>query len=277
MNRYCLIGIGLIIWTFGFESTVLATDEELIEIVEQKLNSPNDPKTAPYVDWTPEHDESLPDTQKLKNLSAFGTSFSGRARIQADRFVTLSYRTNDLKLTSPEAEAVLRMITDKLQQTHGPAKLAEVPNVDDGPPSFRVFWWRIGDEVILLYMDVYSRTGVNIVKTTQAALLSGMGVGESEFWQATLQREAEQPKRELPKASSPISDQSPPTTFARPMATPTAMPVAPSAPKVAESPAPTVERGAAVWPWIVGILAFIVIVAVVLKRRSEGNKGTETL
>lgn len=37
---------------------------------------------------------------------------------------------------------------------------------------------------------------------------------------------------------------------------------------VAQTPAPAVERTAPVWPWIVGILALIVIVAVALKRRA---------
>jgi hypothetical protein len=50
---------------------------------------------------------------------------------------------------------------------------------------------------------------------------------------------------------------------------PTATP-APSIPAVtvAESPAPVVERKAPVWPWLVGILALIVIVALALKRRA---------
>lgn len=40
-------------------------------------------------------------------------------------------------------------------------------------------------------------------------------------------------------------------------------------PAVAESPVPTVERKAPVWPWVVGgILALVVIVALALKRRA---------
>jgi len=54
-----------------------------------------------------------------------------------------------------------------------------------------------------------------------------------------------------------------------PDASPTAMPKTSSpAPVVAETPAPIAERKSAVWPWVVGILALVVIVAVALKRRA---------
>ena len=42
----------------------------------------------------------------------------------------------------------------------------------------------------------------------------------------------------------------------------------PTKPSVAESPAPAIERKSPVWPWLVGMLVLVVIVAVALKRRT---------
>lgn len=50
-------------------------------------------------------------------------------------------------------------------------------------------------------------------------------------------------------------------------ARPATPPALSSAPAVAESPAPVVARKSAVWPWVVGILALVVIIALTLKRR----------
>ena len=54
---------------------------------------------------------------------------------------------------------------------------------------------------------------------------------------------------------------------ATPVPTATPAPSSPT-PTTAESPAPVVERKSPVWPWLVGILALVVIVAVALKRRA---------
>lgn len=56
---------------------------------------------------------------------------------------------------------------------------------------------------------------------------------------------------------------------------PTAKPMASSpAPTVTEIPAPVVERKLPLWPWLVGILALVLIVAFALKR--ERRKGSES-
>ncbi len=56
----------------------------------------------------------------------------------------------------------------------------------------------------------------------------------------------------------PVATPAPTETPARPSPTPT----------VAESPEAVVERKSAVWPWLVGMLVLVVIVAVALKRRA---------
>lgn len=63
-------------------------------------------------------------------------------------------------------------------------------------------------------------------------------------------------------APAPVKALSTPVPTSTPVASP-----APTTP-VAEAPAPVVERKAPVWPWVVGILALVVIVAVALKRRA---------
>ena len=75
------------------------------------------------------------------------------------------------------------------------------------------------------------------------------------------------------KAETPQPDASPqppipqPPTPSTPV--PTAMPAsALPSPAVAESPAPVVEGKSPLWPWLVGILALIVIAALALKRRA---------
>jgi hypothetical protein len=62
-------------------------------------------------------------------------------------------------------------------------------------------------------------------------------------------------------AATPVATTPAPTTPV-PSATP-----APATP-VAQTPAPAVEHQSAVWPWLVGILALIAIVAVALKWRA---------
>lgn len=66
-----------------------------------------------------------------------------------------------------------------------------------------------------------------------------------------------------PPSEPPSSEASAPTT-----PVPTATPARSSpTPAIAESPAPVVERKSPVWPWLVGILALIAILALVFKRR----------
>lgn len=73
-------------------------------------------------------------------------------------------------------------------------------------------------------------------------------------------------------ASPALSEPKPPPSARTALipALPTATPAfSTPTPKVAESAAPVVERKSPVWPWVVGgILAIVVIVALVLKRRA---------
>lgn len=77
----------------------------------------------------------------------------------------------------------------------------------------------------------------------------------------------------LPKvamaSTTPTPAKPPSTTPVPTSAVPTATP-APSlpTPTVAANPAPVIERKSPVWPWVVGILTLVVIVAVALKRRA---------
>lgn len=65
-----------------------------------------------------------------------------------------------------------------------------------------------------------------------------------------------------PAASTPTTPTAAPQV---PSATPAPSPLSTPA---AESPAPVVERKSPVWPWLVGIVALVVIVALALKRRA---------
>jgi hypothetical protein len=164
----------------------LGADEELLRIVGQKLASHSNQSIAPYLDRTSAGDPSLPNMQKLKKISAFGMIFSGSAEMNDGQFIRVSYRTDDSKSDRVVAGTALKAIASKLRQTLGPAKVADAPNCDDGPQSHRVSWWRIGDEVILLSLDVYSGATVNLIRVKQAAWLADMGPGEREFWEETL-------------------------------------------------------------------------------------------
>ena len=69
---------------------------------------------------------------------------------------------------------------------------------------------------------------------------------------------------DLPPSEPPSSEALAPTT-----PVPTATPARSSpTPAIARSPAPVVEGKSPVWPWVVGIAALIMIVAVVLKARA---------
>lgn len=76
---------------------------------------------------------------------------------------------------------------------------------------------------------------------------------------------ASQPQQEPSPAPTSVPIERLPPSTPVPTATP-----APSSPALApaESPAPVIERKSPVWPWLVGILALVVIVAVALKRRT---------
>ena len=77
----------------------------------------------------------------------------------------------------------------------------------------------------------------------------------------------------IDSAAAPASPEpkAPPTERAAPTPTlPTAAPISSPHPAMpaAQSPLPVVERKSPVWPWGVGILALVVIVALVLKRHT---------
>ena len=73
------------------------------------------------------------------------------------------------------------------------------------------------------------------------------------------------------REQAPQSNATPPPPLTPQLRTPSApVPTATSTPvaKVGESPLLVVERKSPVWPWLVGILALVVIVALVFKRRT---------
>jgi hypothetical protein len=72
------------------------------------------------------------------------------------------------------------------------------------------------------------------------------------------------PSPRAPQATPVAATPSPATPV--PSATPTASPQ--PATRVAQAPVTAVEHRTPVWPWVVGILALVVIVAVALKRRA---------
>jgi hypothetical protein len=111
--------------------------------------------------------------------------FSGSAELKDGQLIMVDYETDDSQTSRAEAGTALKAIASKLEKTLGPVKIAEVPNFDDGPRSYRVFWWRVGDEMILLSPDSYSRGRVNLTRIKQAVWLAEMG-SEREFWDTAL-------------------------------------------------------------------------------------------
>lgn len=270
MKPYSLRRIAFVVCTFFCCGIVVAEDRKLLDVVAQELRSPSNTRFAPYLDQPIVTDSLGSAEQKLKKLSAYGLTFSGRATLEKNELNSVSYWSDESDLDPALAEATRKAIALELGQQHGPAKIVEVPNYGDASEvRTQVMRWEKADELILLTIQTYpTRSSIYLKRVKRTHWLAEMGADEGQFWQATLQREAEEPKRELPKAPSPISDQSPPATFTQSTATPAAVPVTPSAPNVAEGHVPAVERRAPVWPWFVGTAALIVIVVIALKRRA---------
>ena len=187
-----MLRIGIALSAFLYCATALAADEELLDVVAQKLDDSSDSRIAAQLDQSAAPDQSLPNARNLKKLSAFGVVFAGRAKIEGDEVTTLSYWTDDSNLSVPVVEATFKTIAAKLQQQHGPAKIADVPNFDDGPLSYRVFRWHVADEVILLSLHIRAQyASLDVVRTNQTAWLADMGAGEHEFWEKTLKSSKE--------------------------------------------------------------------------------------
>jgi hypothetical protein len=206
--------------------------------------------------------------QNLKKLSAFGVTFSGRATLADGEFNTVSYWSDESKLKSAVAEVTFKAIASKLEEKHGPAKAADVPNYDDASTNVtHVLRWHVADEVILLHIHIRSPyASLGLLRIKQAAWLADMGANESDFWQATLRRDAEQSQMKTP--SSAIN-QPAPTSSAPTSSTPTATrPTSPSPNTgVVEGSAMPIEHQALVWPWVIGALTLVVISVVIWRRR----------
>jgi hypothetical protein len=275
MNRYSLIRIALLVCVCGYCITGLAADEELLGVVGQKLGSPENPNIAPFLDHSSVADSSMPNTQSLKKLFAFGVTFSGRAKLADDEFNTVSYWSDESKLKSAVAEATFNAIASKLQQRHGPAKTADVPNYEDASASVtHVLRWHVVDEVILLYVHIRSPyANLGLVRIKQAAWLADMGAGEREFWEKTLKASGpttatSPPSIEQPSTQPPSSQVAPPAIGENkvpPMASP-------SAPEPSETkPGATSEEkvsSTSLLVWGVIVMAVIGLVWLLLKRRN---------
>jgi hypothetical protein len=185
MKLYFLVGISLFVCAGACCATEVGGDEELLGIVAQKLSSHSEQSIAPYFDRTFVTEPSLLNIQKLKKISAFGMIFSGSAEVKDGHFMRVEYSTDDSQISRADAETALKAIASKLEQTFGPVKIADVPNFDDGPQSYRVFWWRVGDEMILLSLEIYSGRRVNLTRIKQSVWLAHMG-SEREFWETAL-------------------------------------------------------------------------------------------
>jgi hypothetical protein len=272
MNRHSLIGIALLICARVCCNTAVAADEELLGIVAQKLGSADNPGVAPYLDKTSAPDSSMPNAQNLKKLSAVGLTFAGRAKQDGDEFNTVSYWADDSQLKPAVAEATFKAIASKLEEKHGPAKAAEVPNYEDAfTGGTRVFRWNVADEVILLSIHVHPpRASLSLQRIKQVAWLADMGASESEFWKATLRRDGEQPQLEVPETRNSVPAQPLQTPAALNTPTPTAAWHASASPTISIAPTPAllVERRAVVWPWLVAILPLAIIAALIWRRRT---------
>ena len=98
-------------------------------------------------------------------------------------------------------------------------------------------------------------------KTTTKLLVRSSSIEERDELVAPIREQTPRPN------ATPLPPDPQPPTPATPVPTTAPAPPPPS-PTVAESPAPVVERESPVWPWLVGILTLLAIVAFVLKRRA---------
>jgi len=266
VNCYSLIRIALFVGACWSCSNAVGADEELLGIVAQKLASPSNPSIAPYLDRTSAADSSLPNAQDLKKISAFGMIFSGRANLNGDEFDTISYWADDSELKSAVAEKTFKAIASQLEQRHGPAKVAEVPNYDDGPPTTHVLRWHVADEVILLSIQRRSSfANLSLERMKRDVLLAG---DQSEFWKATLGKVAEQPpsnETQRPQNNTKTNADSLTTPLKKPDVKPAQGDV------VADQTfpeRPASKRRTAAWPWLAGILVLGVIAGLIWKRRA---------
>lgn len=106
-------------------------------------------------------------------------------------------------------------------------------------------------------------------KSDVRGLLDGIESGKARdtllMWQKVEGGSGPELLERRENGQAPANTTAPPTTPVPP-STPNASP-APTAP-VAQTPVAVVERKSSAWPWLVGILALVVIVAVALKRRA---------
>lgn len=271
MNHFSLNRIGILVCAFLHCGNAIAADEELLDLVAQKLGSVNDPQMSSYLDRSSVPDGSPPNTQNLKELSAFGLTFSGRANLDGGNIQKVNYWSDDSQLRPAAAKATFKAITSQLQRKYGPPKFAELPNYDDGfNVVTRALRWQVADEFILLYLQVHSPlANINLVRIKQVAWLAEVGADESELWEATVRHDAEQPPL-IDEGQPPLAN---PKTAAMPSTTPPREPdVKPEDVDVAGektspvSPAP--ERQTTIWPWLAGIVIVAVFSGFIWKRRA---------
>ena len=125
-------------------------------------------------------------------------------------------------------------------------------NIDKTSTPFRAF--------IEKYLPTI-RLDDSLFSTREGRSMVAVQIEEVRNAKPQTHREAAQPNATPPPPDTQQSKSSTPV----PTATPA--PVLPS-PTGIESPAPVAERKALVWPWLVGIVALLLIVAVALKRRA---------
>ncbi len=128
-----------------------------------------------------------------------------------------------------------------------------------------------GVEVALTNEAIARKHGVNTSRQTyEEAAKSISSVVQPNAKQSELvdYLAAERKKPEAPQPDAKPKPPNPqPPTPSTPFPAATPLPSKPVA-KVAESPAPVVERESSAWPWVVGIAALIAIIVVALKRRA---------
>lgn len=125
-----------------------------------------------------------------------------------------------------------------------------------------------GKTVLDKYLGEKATSGDEVASVIDAAELTqkyGITVQPKTYREAVHELLMAQNTSAAQPAATPSAATPVPSTPA-----PTAIPAASSPPPapVAQTPAVPTERRVPVWPWVVGILALIVIVALVLKRRA---------
>ena len=270
MNR-CSIQCAAFLIACLCPGILAASGDDLLDVVSGDLGNDGGANVAALVDESIPPDPSLPNARTLKEISAFGLAFSGRAMSSGGRFNSVGYWVTDPKLLREVAEGTFKTMAGMLERQFGPGKLAEVPNFEDASPEgTRFLWWPVQGDVVLLSIHGRSRrANLSLERRTKDVWLADMGANESEFWKAALQEAAGAVIQPFPDEKKGSGGQASPQI--RPPAVDSAGPVPQKSYQSAGNRRPKSSYGY----WLsAGLLIAAVMLFLLLRtRKAGGNDG----